>query len=662
MDTHTLNCLSPKQHISKEQSISKNTDNTNSNERSTKNNIIIISSTKKNSKYKFISKYEKAKTLYLKQYQNYFQKKLVIKYNILPNEYKLMKIDNFITAKYCRDLAIFKENLIYNYDEEFLKRYYLMKESVKKIPLFSDFYKSYLTFFCTPTLTELALNELIEGMVEKKAKVFYKENFKEEDEKSKTKVINTVIFTNKIRNEISRRNTLTNLTKTTIKNNITSKSSKSLLTIGIIFNELNNDDKKNNNNLSFTLKYNDDNNKENIINEAKSVSNKNNSIINKKKKINKNSLYEMSEKLNINKSKKLLKTFKINKNTENSKKNIYENNINIININSNNNKINIIQATNDIIHKNYITNNNNNNNIFNEIPKNRHPIAQVIKTINKVKQQQNLKPIIKFNSKLLRQPTDISAPISERIFTSIKNNEKLGGSSSNNKNQNLLNIKHPLSILSSYTNGAHFCKGEKIKIKSNHSKSSYSNKNKKKIETNKKKKTISSRNNKSSIGAVKSITNGSDILSNINNTSRIVKQFATTVSFQTKSIPKNNNNKIIDKVKERNIDSGNKNNEGCHYKKISNKVIICNSKINDNKRKNYNLKSINNTKCISSNKLILSSYNKSKIASMSKNYINNNKNNVIDYQNYNNSKINNTLVSDSQKILKKIKGIIKNKK
>ena len=86
-------------------------------------------------------------SLYILQYQKYFLKKLVIKYNILPNEYNLMKLDNFIAAKYCHSLAVFKEMLIYNYDEEFLKRYYSRKEAIKKIPLFSEFYKSYLKFF-----------------------------------------------------------------------------------------------------------------------------------------------------------------------------------------------------------------------------------------------------------------------------------------------------------------------------------------------------------------------------------------------------------------------------------------------------------------------------------------------------------------------------------
>ena len=190
---------------------------------------------------------KKKNNLYLLQYQKYFNKKLVIKYNILPNEYTLMKLDNFISAKYCHSLASFKEKLIFNYDEEFLNRFYPKKISYKKIPLFSEFYKSYLKFFCFPTLAELRLNELIEDMVEKKAKAFYNENFTEKKDKNDKK-INCIIFTNKIRQDISRSNSLSNLTKTTIKNHsTTNKSSSSLLTIEKIFNELNNEKKINNN-------------------------------------------------------------------------------------------------------------------------------------------------------------------------------------------------------------------------------------------------------------------------------------------------------------------------------------------------------------------------------------------------------------------------------
>ena len=180
------------------------------------------------------------KSLYLYHYQKYFNKKLVIKYNILPNEYNLMKLDNFIKAKFCHSLSSFKELLIFNYQEEFLKNYYSLKDSIKKLPLFSDFYKSYLQFFCFPTLCELKLNELIEDNVEKKAKAFYNDNYnKEENNNKKDKKLNIIFFTTKIREKISKKSSLKNLTKTTIKShNITNKSSKSIISIKKIVEEL----------------------------------------------------------------------------------------------------------------------------------------------------------------------------------------------------------------------------------------------------------------------------------------------------------------------------------------------------------------------------------------------------------------------------------------
>ena len=242
---------------------------------------------------------KKHHNLYLIQYQKYFNKKLVIKYNILPNEYTLMNLDNFITAKYCHSLASFKEKLIYNYDEEFLNRFYSKKQSLKKIPLFADFYKCYLNFFCFPTLSELRLNDLIEDMVEKKAKAFYNENFSEKNNKNEKK-INVVIFTNKIRKDISRRNSLTSLSKTTIKNHsITNKSSVSLITIEKIYNEMNNEKKT----INCNNNANNNNNNKNSVkinNNSLSKRLKNSVILHKiKKKIKNDEKEKEKEIINI---------------------------------------------------------------------------------------------------------------------------------------------------------------------------------------------------------------------------------------------------------------------------------------------------------------------------------------------------------------------------
>ena len=280
----------------------------------------------------FVSKIDKH-SFYLHQYQKYFNKKLVIKYNILPNEYNLMNIENFICAKYCHNLASFKEMLLFNYEEEFLNRFFPRKMSLKKIPLFAEFYKSYLKFFCFPTLAELNLNDLIEDIVEKKAKAFYNENYKEESEIDKSqKKINVVIFTNKIRKDISRVNSLSNLTKTSIKYNggMTNKSSRSLVTIEKLFNELNyEEDKKKKNRINkIRVKIEDKFENKNKNSKINSINNSiNQNLVIKKtllltKTISKSKYEELNSKSNKFKkysscSNRKISKIKLNKNIQN---------------------------------------------------------------------------------------------------------------------------------------------------------------------------------------------------------------------------------------------------------------------------------------------------------------------------------------------------------
>ena len=245
----------------------------------------------KNNKTEFKESY------YLLQYKKYFQKKLVIKYNILPKEYALIQLENFIRAKYCHLLAKFKEDLLFNYKQEFLKRYYKKKESENKIPLFSQFYKAYLQFFCSPILSELNLNELIEEMVERKAKVFYQNNYNEEEEKNKEskKFINTIFFTNKVRKDISRKNTLTDLSKTTIEFMTASNknSVNSYMSINNLVNEIG--DGKN-----CYINSNFNNYNKNYVNSNANEKIKSNNYlkINKIKKINKFKIKELNSYVN----------------------------------------------------------------------------------------------------------------------------------------------------------------------------------------------------------------------------------------------------------------------------------------------------------------------------------------------------------------------------
>ena len=229
---------------------------------------IIITNPKKN----FINN----TTYSLKQIEYHSHNLLKKKHNILPKQYNLIQLENFITGKYCRALAKFKERLMFNYREEFIKKLYKIKEIKKKIPLFYEFYKSYLQFFCSPTFSDLKLNELIEKTVEKKAKAFYNEYYKNEKE-NKEKTMNIIIFTSKIRRDLSRKTDLTNLSKTSIMNDtLTNKSS--ITTVNsiakILFNEISSPyNISQNNNMTNKSYFNNFNNNSN--NEKSSILKKN---------------------------------------------------------------------------------------------------------------------------------------------------------------------------------------------------------------------------------------------------------------------------------------------------------------------------------------------------------------------------------------------------
>lgn len=129
---------------------------------------------------------------YLKLVQNRLfysitQRSLCLKYNTTPDKYGIMMFNNVIQSKYCRTLAVFKEILLYNYIEEFLKRYYKIKESCSRLKKCFAYYKNYLLYFCNPIFSKMAINELMQAKGEKKAKVYYSLNIKNNHFKVKDK-------------------------------------------------------------------------------------------------------------------------------------------------------------------------------------------------------------------------------------------------------------------------------------------------------------------------------------------------------------------------------------------------------------------------------------------------------------------------------------------
>ena len=109
------------------------------------------------------------------------------KYDINPKKYNKFVINTLLNSENCHLVAIFKEQLLSNYYQEFLRRQYKISEARERIPKFSGYYKNYLFFFCKPTFTNFQMNSIINNYGEKRAEIYYKKVYQggkssEEDE------------------------------------------------------------------------------------------------------------------------------------------------------------------------------------------------------------------------------------------------------------------------------------------------------------------------------------------------------------------------------------------------------------------------------------------------------------------------------------------------
>ena len=134
----------------------------------------------------------------LKRYKKYFKKKipkekykyesiaynnLIRKYNYTPNKYNLLCIYNLLNNTNCHLVSEFKEKMILDYVDEFLKRNYKIKEVKERIPKLYLYYKHYSIFFGQPFFKNFKFNKLIQKNGEKKARIYYKNHYQNGESK-----------------------------------------------------------------------------------------------------------------------------------------------------------------------------------------------------------------------------------------------------------------------------------------------------------------------------------------------------------------------------------------------------------------------------------------------------------------------------------------------
>ena len=101
----------------------------------------IISSIYKNNNKKNIKQKIKNKISICIPYLN------LQKHNSTPNQKNIMLINDLIESKETHFIAQFKDYLISDFHEEFLRRYFLFNEIRDILPKFYQYYKNYLNFF-----------------------------------------------------------------------------------------------------------------------------------------------------------------------------------------------------------------------------------------------------------------------------------------------------------------------------------------------------------------------------------------------------------------------------------------------------------------------------------------------------------------------------------
>ena len=99
------------------------------------------------------------------------------KYNCTKKSYEKCIISFLINNANCHLVSIFKEKMLTDFIDEFLRRKYSIQEEYERIPKFAVYYKNYLQFFCKPTFTDFVINEIINDYGEKKAELYYKNNY-----------------------------------------------------------------------------------------------------------------------------------------------------------------------------------------------------------------------------------------------------------------------------------------------------------------------------------------------------------------------------------------------------------------------------------------------------------------------------------------------------
>jgi len=138
------------------------------------------------------------KRLSLKEINKYINSQLKLKYKTDQNTNNVICIENIIFNEKCHLVALFKDFLIYDDDYEFLKRFYELKESNKKLILYFSYYDQYSISY--PNYIILPESKYIYKNIHKKQRMLEKQQSLEKDESERKKTTKENKFNNTVDN------------------------------------------------------------------------------------------------------------------------------------------------------------------------------------------------------------------------------------------------------------------------------------------------------------------------------------------------------------------------------------------------------------------------------------------------------------------------------
>jgi len=112
--------------------------------------------------------YKELKKIAMNQTYKRYGPKAKLKYRYIG-----LIMENLIFNKNTHLVSTFKDYMIWDYIEEFLKRYYKNTESDESVPKFASFYKNYLKFFCVPRFKDIYCNDMIHNYSEEKKQNYF---------------------------------------------------------------------------------------------------------------------------------------------------------------------------------------------------------------------------------------------------------------------------------------------------------------------------------------------------------------------------------------------------------------------------------------------------------------------------------------------------------